>query len=386
MLGQPLDGLIFADLEALLGENVQESRTLEFKRELVGPKDDDRREFLADVSAFANTAGGDLVFGIEEKKGMADAIPGVELADPDAEIRRLENILRTGLEPRLPRMETRWIPQSDDRGVLVVRTPRSWAAPHRVTFRDHSKFYGRNSAGKYPLDVAELRAAFVNAAGLIQSIRRFRNERVATVEADEGPVPLRPTAKLILHIVPLSAFAAPQEIVIDDRQHLIRPLVSTGFNTRYTLEGVVNYTGREDMIDTMYTYALLFRSGIIEAVSAIGHADEQGSFVAPETVEWDLLKVFKSYCDALTHHTLAPPFYIFLSLTGVRNHRLFLRRPFFAPKLRTDVLLLPELTVDDPSQSAEQLLRPLFDLFWNAFGFSHSASFDKNGQYIGERY
>lgn len=386
MLGQSLDGLTFAELEKLLGD-AQESRTLEFKRELVGTKDEDKREFLADISAFANTMGGDIIFGVESKQGIAVAVRGVELNDPDAEIQRLENVLRTNLDPRLPRVEMRWISGSDGRGALVIHVPRSWAAPHRVTFRDHAKFYGRNSAGKYALDVGELRAAFVNAEGLIQSVRRFRQERVATVEADEGAVPLRSGAKMIFHIVPLSAFSAPQDIPLDANQSLIQPPGSgMGFNYRHTLEGFSTYRGQENVIESMYTYALLFRSGIIEAVSVVGHEDEQGPFIAPETIEWDLLKVFGSYCEILTKHAVEPPYYIFLSLTGVRNHSLRLARPFATPTQRRDILLLPEVTIDDATQVPEQILRPLFDLFWNAFGFPTSYSFDKNGKYVGVRY
>lgn len=76
MLGQRLDVLTFADLQVFLLENVHESRTLEFKSELVGLKDEDKREFLADVSAFANTSGGDLIFGVEAKQGKAIAVRG----------------------------------------------------------------------------------------------------------------------------------------------------------------------------------------------------------------------------------------------------------------------------------------------------------------------
>ncbi len=273
------------------------------------------------------------------------------------------------------------------RGILVVRSPRSWIAPHRVTFRDHAKFYGRSSAGKYPLDTTELRAAFSQSEGLVQTIRRFRQERVAIVEADDGPVPLRQGAKLIFHIVPLSAYATPTAINLDDRGYMIRPVMRTsGFSTRFTLEGLASYSGRDDLVETMYSYALLFRTGIIEAVSVIGHADTHGLFVAPVTVEWDLLQVFKSYCETLARYAVEPPYYIFLSLTGVRDHRLYTGGPFFTPNLRHDILLLPEITVDDLTQSSEKILRPLFDLFWNAFGFPKSSSFDQSGAYIGERY
>jgi predicted HTH transcriptional regulator len=39
----------------------------------IGGSDRDRKEFLADVSAFANPSGGDIVIGIEEDEGVAGA-------------------------------------------------------------------------------------------------------------------------------------------------------------------------------------------------------------------------------------------------------------------------------------------------------------------------
>lgn len=208
MLPQGLDDLTFRVIEALVAAGLREGRTLDFKRDPVGARDEDKREFLADVSAFANTAGGDLLFGVEESGGEATAVPGLVLDDPDAEIRRPDGALRSGIEPRLPRVDLRWLPGHAGQGCLLVRVPRSFVAPHRVVFRDHAKFYGRSSAGKHPLDVAELRAAFLSSDGLMQGIRRFRQERLGLIEAGEGALPVRATAKLAFHIVPLAAFAS----------------------------------------------------------------------------------------------------------------------------------------------------------------------------------
>src|SRR3954471_2080728 len=80
MLAQRLDELSFTTIEALVAAGLREGRTLDFKRDPVGGRDEDKREFLADVSAFANTAGGDLLFGVEESGGEATAAPGVALA------------------------------------------------------------------------------------------------------------------------------------------------------------------------------------------------------------------------------------------------------------------------------------------------------------------
>src|SRR3954470_15985012 len=307
MLAQRLDELSFTTIEALVAAGLREGRTLDFKRDPVGGRDEDKPEFLADVSAFANTAGGDLLFGVEESGGEATAAPGVALDDPDAEIRRLDGVLRAGLDPRLPTVDLRWLPGPNGRGFLIVRVPRSFLAPHRVVFRDHAKFYGRNSAGKHPLDVAELRAAFLSADGLVQSIRRFRQERLGLIEAGEGALPLRPTATLVLHIVPLSAFATASEIAIDENRTLLPPLTSgSGFNTRHTLEGFASFVGREDMLDSVSSYTLLFRSGIVEAVSAVGYGGEQGPMIPAPPVEAALLRFYPHFMESLGKLGLEP--------------------------------------------------------------------------------
>jgi hypothetical protein len=54
----PLHQIDAARLEALRVDGVREGRQLEYKETLPGNSDDDKKEFLADVSSFANAAGG----------------------------------------------------------------------------------------------------------------------------------------------------------------------------------------------------------------------------------------------------------------------------------------------------------------------------------------
>ena len=64
-----------AHLQALIDQGVEEGPHLDFKRQL--PSDwtrDAKQAFLADVTAFANAGGGDLVYGIDEVDAVANAI------------------------------------------------------------------------------------------------------------------------------------------------------------------------------------------------------------------------------------------------------------------------------------------------------------------------
>src|SRR5438309_1617191 len=89
-----------ADLERLVTNGVSESRSLEYKETLPGGSDQDKREFLADVSSFANAIGGDLVYGARDARdesgkptGTPDAIVGLDVTNLDQAIQRLENVL-----------------------------------------------------------------------------------------------------------------------------------------------------------------------------------------------------------------------------------------------------------------------------------------------------
>ena len=64
MILKPLEQIAADHLPALITNAVSEGRTIDYKRELPGNSDGDKKEFLADVSSFANTSGGDLVFGM----------------------------------------------------------------------------------------------------------------------------------------------------------------------------------------------------------------------------------------------------------------------------------------------------------------------------------
>ena len=57
-----------------------------------------------------------------------------------------------------------------------------------VTFKKTSRFYTRNSAGKYQMDVGELRSAFAASELLGERMHRFRTERLSKIIAGETPV------------------------------------------------------------------------------------------------------------------------------------------------------------------------------------------------------
>lgn len=210
MINVSLKQIDKAIIESLISNEVRESRTLDYKEKLPGGKNEDKKEFLADVSAMANAAGGDIVYGIAEKReegrptGIAETISGLGGVNLDAESLRLESIIRDGLDPRINGIQFWAVDGFENGPVLVLRIPKSYQAPHMVKSGD-SRFYSRHGSGKYSLDVTQIRSAFALSDSLPEKIRRFRDERIGRIVADELPVPLTPHPKTVLHLLPFSA-------------------------------------------------------------------------------------------------------------------------------------------------------------------------------------
>ena len=382
----PLEQLSKEHLQGLVDDAVVEGRELEYKK-AVGRDDAAKREFLADVSSFANAAGGDLLIGVADENGAATALPGTPRAAADAEILRLENIVRDGVDPRIPGMRMRAVAVTDEAIVIVIRIPRSWAAPHIVTFQRSSRFYSRNSAGKYQLDAGEIRAAFVASEGARSFLRSFRLERLGRLAANDGPVALLPNPKTVLHVVPLSAADASLRFDVvglgETHNPYFRPLYGSAWNTRINFDGALADAPHPSGVAGAYTQ--VFHSGAVEGVEAVMLRREDGGkpHKIPSTaLEKALIDALSMYAHLLGGLDVPGPFVLALSLLDVRGLEMAVDIRRFEsgyPIDRRD-LIIPETVVDDLAQRADVLLRPHLDAIWQATGHAGSPNYDDDGR------
>lgn len=131
VIQKSLEEITEADLTDLVTAGVAERKTLDYKQQLPGLSDGEKKEFLADVSSFANTDGGDLVFGVTENAGIPTGVPGVQIGNLDQEKLRWDSVIRTGLAPRI-RHSISAVPLVNGRCIFIVRAERSWYGPHQV--------------------------------------------------------------------------------------------------------------------------------------------------------------------------------------------------------------------------------------------------------------
>jgi len=387
MIPKRSDDISESDLIALISNGVSEGRTIEYKRELPGNSDGDKKEFLADASSFANTSGGDLIFGIDESQGLPTQLTGFQSADADLEIRRLDSILVSGIDPRI-RYLMKLVTCDAGKKVLVLRLDRSWSGPHRVIFKGYDKFYGRGPAGKYPLDVNQLRAAFTLSSTVTERIRAFRTDRIIAVSNNQTPVPFTDDPKIVLHCIPMDSFTSQRQYDIlpyFDNPARLRPMVASGWNRRLNLEGVVSFA----VHDLAYSYTQLYRNGIIEAVLGGTLAHEyQGKLVIPSVSYEQYVFQFLPFCFQVLQEIGAnTPIVVGLTLTKTRGLLMGVESVSFqlGHAIQEDTIILPEAIVEDFSTPPGQILKPLFDLVWNASGYPSSKNFDGDGNWINRR-
>ncbi len=213
IFGKPFEQITKADIDQLVANQVPEGRELDYKEQLPSNALDDKREYLYDLTSFANTSGGLLIFGIQEQRdtnnkptGLPAAAQGLQGINPDTEIRRLESFQLTGVERRVPNVRIKDIQGFADGPIILVQIPKSWSAPHMVTLGGIHRFYIRNERGKALMTWHEIQSAFLVSESFGAKVRDFRDERLAKIIiGEELPTTLQGSARSVLHIVPASA-------------------------------------------------------------------------------------------------------------------------------------------------------------------------------------
>jgi hypothetical protein len=386
LITKPAGEITIQDIEALVSDQVPESRTIDYKRELPGRSDEDKREFLADVSSFANSIGGRIVYGITEKEGLPEKAIGLS-DDIDAAIQRLDSIVRDGIDPRIMGIEMIPVPGFSNGPVLLVRIPKSWSGPHMVVLKNLSRFYTRNSAGKHQMDIVEIRAAFALSESLTERIRKFRDGRLAKIIAGDTPIPLTPNAKLVLHIVPLISFSVGADLdmgAIGVQGRKLPPIGNCGWSHRFNVDGLVTFSRN----GPSESYCQVFRSGQIEAVySDLAPALDNIPSIRSVAYEKDTIKATKQYVQVLKDLNVPYPLLIMMSMTGVVGCRMYVGPRFLesGDPIDRDVVILPDILLDEYPQDVSRDLRPMFDAVWNACGFERSYNYDDKGNWNPDR-
>jgi hypothetical protein len=387
LLGTPVNKLQPADIDRLLTGKIQESRTLDYKRELNLSQDKDRKEFLYDIAAMSNTEGGCLIYGINEllddegqNTGIPDSVVGVSFTNIDKLVQQIEDLVQTCTDPKITGLEIQHINISD-LIVLVIGVPKNFGLPIMVTFKGSNKFYKRRNTGKYPVDVLELSAMFSskhNLKSFAENFRQFRIEKSRSY----GIFPnLHITGGLFIHVIPYNfddgALLDLSELP-NDVATKMRPIGQAfGYNALYNFDGYVTYKSRQNLV---YSYCQLFRSGAYEVFSSdVFHlyktaANENIFHANAQDLCKDILEQFNFIAEITRIFDVQSPFMVSISFINIKNAVISYGTNWSKPFMSED-LILPAVLVPSFDADYKSRLRPLFDIIWQSVGESRCRYF-----------
>lgn len=397
MINKKIDDITIEDIKSLVDNSVCECKNLDYKKELHIDSDADKKEFLADISSFANATGGDIIFGIEEDD--IDKIPtgiiGIPFDNEDKLIRRLEDFIRQSIQPVILNIEYKVIEIEEDRCILIIRIPQSIISPHRVEFKGHNKFFTRNNKGKYQMDVSELRIAFNSGLDLEKRIEEFKMDRYYQILSNRYNKLIDDMPIFVIHYIPLTALnntlgcLALNEIK-KEMDNVNSKALGYGYSKNITIDGVtIEYkdkerssiaTYRNNTIIEKATTNFFKKQWVVESISPSPTIDFISGYLMLEKLIADFNEVKEYYSNI----GINAPIIISCSILNGVNFTIPTRDWLeVLGKIDREILCINNLYVEDFDKSTEELLKPIFDSIWNACGYEKCLAYDQNGKYIG---
>jgi hypothetical protein len=355
---------------------IDENTYLDYKRDLSKENDksdkDPRREFLKDVSAFANAAGGHIIIGALEPNAdrtIDDQLVGIERGDAIAQ--DLERLTAASIDPRIPGLTVKPVSLSSGKWAIVIHVPPSYSRPHMVTYQKYRTFYIRHSESSLPMSTHEVREAVLTAASASDRARLYAANRLSEVRADHAGIPV-----FVLQAVPL---ITPEEKwnVLDKAfinalrgEHGYRDYSGYSLHSMIaptpTIDGLMGSNARQSWLWRSDVH----RTGYVSVLHGACRMNETEGYVVDASVGG----LFKAFCSLLSDVWKAAasdlPYLISCAYLNASTTRLGRSNSSFrgmSDFYDKPDLIWPEhirLIGDDPMPIADELLSELF----NAFG------------------
>jgi hypothetical protein len=141
-----------ADLQRLIDDEIPESLTLDYKASPALAKDSKSRDELCkDVSAFANSAGGQIVYGIEEKDGKPFKLDG---GTKGITREWIAQVIDSNVHPRILGLTITPIQLATSYAFVVTVPPSTSRGAHQASDK---KYYKRQNFQSIAMEDYEIR-------------------------------------------------------------------------------------------------------------------------------------------------------------------------------------------------------------------------------------
>lgn len=390
MIPKPLDQIGPEDLQRLVDNRAKEGTTLEFKTEL-GPGGLDG--YVQHVCSFANTEGGDLIYGIQEDDHVAVAVCGLPSEGLEVLLQKMEHAARDGLDQRLSMSALRIRPVdiSNDRVVIVVRIARSLRGPHKVDRGKENRFFGRSTVGKVPMSASQIISHVEESASWRDGTDAWRRHRVGKLEGGlaEVKLPSLPEghhAHVYVHVVPVGGVRAVDVADSAVEAQLVEigtPRATRAATAAPALLGLYVCEGPSDLVRS---YAYWLEDGRVELGAVVRVRDPNlphSASIDGENLECGLYRSVGAAFQGLNALDIPPPYLVYVTLAGgaglnISYSGVSVPGDEAVRKLNGDIFLPGHLIDSTEDVDLWELLRPMLNRLARSSGYRQSRFFNSN--------
>lgn len=386
---KPVKEITEANIKYLLENKISESVNLDYKRDLPGGEDSEKKDFLADVTAFANTNGGVIIYGIEEEKnaknentGLPKSIFGIDSDSIDKTKLRLQNIIQSGIDPHIPAIDMGTVEVEDigvKKYVLILRIPRSLFSPHIIWFQKSGKFYKRNNTSNYQMDVREIKNSFLERDSWETRADNFRRTRIMEVRSQGNFPGAEKDGSYFIHILPLGDLDG--QIYFEQYQAELQAKFDPFFGgrsfiSRFNFDGLL----LNPVAQPYEAFIQFFRKGGLELFSSkfntIANLTPPRKIIYGDECQKAIEVNIERFLKYFPKFGIDSPLVVFLSWLGIKNIALVVgkmnygrREDPFAHTFDRNDILFPGIIIDKYDCNVSEVLRPTFSCFWQSAGW-----------------
>jgi hypothetical protein len=202
---------------------------------------------------------------------------------------------------------------------------------------------------------------------------------------------MNPIGKVVVHVIPLPSFADSPMVdivsVLGRGRHLPMPLdeLNLPATGAVNLDGYVNYA--IGVPGARPAYAQFCRNGAIEGVGELRNDDGVNPrFIGGGFTQLIVTHV-QQYLEVLKSYEMGLPVYIFVSLCSAAKTVYRYSPEGFGwqetKPLGREIATFPEIYIDSFDVDVPALMRPVFNVIWNAFGLAQCEIYDGQGKLRG---
>lgn len=374
------------DLQRLVTDQVQERDTIEYKRDMYGNSDADKREMLKDITSLANHHGGYLLIGIDEnEEGIPINIVGIE---PNNDVERITSCCLNSVDKRIVGLDIKDISLGTGRGVIVISIPESINAPHMVTHTGLNQFWKRHGRQKDKMTIDEIGEAFDRKLSNLNRLDRFlftrKVEILETIGAQTELVISSSPAFLGEKVIFSNQDDNLLQIISNPPQALASGSIHCG-RPYPTINGL-----RADQSTPYYNevsfdeYIEIYRNGYIELGSKIKRDSEYGKFIA-SLVEIPILVNFMVFIQKIYEQYLPlTPIVVNFSIYNAKDIWLAVSKHAGEDnhvKWQKEHLELGKFYAENLPDERKLLTKAICDRLWQSFNREKCNLFDDVGTF-----